>query len=174
MQGNHPNPTHPVNTESNSPAPATLPWSGWTEALKAPIAITVEISGRPIRLEIRRLNASERSAIIGWYDENEHRSPKMLPPTSSRGEFNEGERVYRETLAKYRRVARAITVAMVWSEAGQALKNAGIDLGAPEKVLEFIEGNLPEQLIESIYLCSLSDGLSITIGDRVSFTSAGG
>ncbi|MCC7375705.1 MAG: hypothetical protein IT581_13690 [Verrucomicrobiales bacterium] len=163
-----------MSTETKTDT-STMGWAGWTDALKAPISLTVDISGRAIRLDLRRLKAAERAAIIGWYDEHEQRSSKLLPPTAGRGgEFNENERSYRENLARLRRIARAMTVAVVWADAGQAMKDAGVDLLSPDRVLEFVESNLPEHMIESIYLCSLSDGISITVGDRLSFTSAGG
>lgn len=168
----------PDQDSPNPPAPAATSFAELCQAVARPMQLTVEVDGAPKTLSLRRLTSAQRSRVDELYSEAEQRSNFVLPPLvrDRNQETVPDERApeYRKALAGWRRRARALVLAMAWEDLAAAAAAQNVTPGEPEKLAEWIESILPENLIEVVYLRLLTDGLHVSLADRVSFTSAGG
>lgn len=161
-----------------TPAPPRTTFAELCAAVAKPMHLTVEVDGVPRTIALRRLTSAQRTQVDDLYSEAEQRSNRVLPPLvrdrNQESMPDERSPEYRKALAGMRRRARAMVLALAWEDLATAASGQGIAPGDHDTLVDWIESRLPENLIEVVYLRLLTDGLHITLADRVSFTSAGG
>lgn len=170
----------PTATPDTGALPPPSSFADLTSALARPMTLVIELNGELKTIALRRISAAERALVDDLYQEVENRSNQVLPPmkrdrgTDGDVRPDEQEPRYRQALAGFRRQARAMAVFIAWPEGKAAASAAGEGAENPKRLAEWMERALPESLMEAVYLRTLSDGVGIALGDRVSFTSAGG